>query len=91
MGFLEPVTQLRWMAALYVAPAASGQGLAGKLQRHVIDYARRAGFRDALFRVLRFGGGDADKFQPAEGEHNHRQRQNKTVWYWYRSNSGKHY
>ena len=28
---------------------------------------------------MRFGGGDADKFQPAEGEHNHRQRQNKTV------------
>ena len=35
-----------WLAALYVAPAARGQGLAGKLQRHVIDYARRAGFRE---------------------------------------------
>lgn len=34
------------LAALYVAPAARGQGLAGKLQRHVIDYARRAGFRE---------------------------------------------
>ena len=29
-----------WLAALYVAPAARGQGLAGKLQRHVIEYAR---------------------------------------------------
>ncbi len=28
---------------------------------------------------LRFGGGDADKLQPAEGEHDHRQRQNKSV------------
>ncbi len=35
-----------WLAALYVAPATRGQGLAGKLQRHVIDYARRAGFRE---------------------------------------------
>ena len=26
-----------WLAALYVAPAARGQGLAGQLQRHVID------------------------------------------------------
>ena len=37
-----------WLAALYVAPAARGQGLAGKLQRHVIDYARRAGFRAGI-------------------------------------------
>ena len=29
-----------WMAALYVAPEARGQGLAGKLQQHVIEYAR---------------------------------------------------
>lgn len=33
-----------WMAALYVAEAARGQGLAGKLQRHVIDYARLSGY-----------------------------------------------
>nr|VUD34417.1 acetyltransferase, (GNAT) family [Raoultella sp. NCTC 9187] len=32
------------MAALYVAEAARGQGLAGKLQRHVIDYARLSGY-----------------------------------------------
>ena len=32
-----------WMAALYVAPEARGQGLAGKLQQHVIDYARKQG------------------------------------------------
>ncbi len=36
------------LAALFVAPAARGQGLAGKLQRHVIDYARRAGFRSSI-------------------------------------------
>ena len=35
-----------WLAALYVAPAARGQGLAGQLQRHVIDYARRAGYQE---------------------------------------------
>ncbi|SQI97825.1 acetyltransferase [Klebsiella oxytoca] len=33
-----------WMAALYVAPEARGQGLAGKLQQHVIDYARKQGY-----------------------------------------------
>lgn len=32
------------MAALYVAPEARGQGLAGKLQQHVIDYARKQGY-----------------------------------------------
>ena len=30
-----------WMAALYVAPDARGRGIAGQLQQHVIDYARR--------------------------------------------------
>ena len=33
-----------WMAALYVAPEARGQGLAGKLQQHVIGYARAQGY-----------------------------------------------
>ncbi len=33
-----------WMAALFVAETARGQGLAGKLQRHVIDYARQCGY-----------------------------------------------
>ncbi|HEY4466820.1 MAG TPA: GNAT family N-acetyltransferase [Klebsiella sp.] len=33
-----------WMAALYVAPEARGQGLAGKLQQHVIKYARTQGY-----------------------------------------------
>ena len=33
-----------WMAALYVAPEARGQGLAGKLQQHVIEYARAQGY-----------------------------------------------
>ena len=32
------------MAALFVAETARGQGLAGKLQRHVIDYARQCGY-----------------------------------------------
>ena len=32
-----------WMAALYVAPHARGRGIAGKLQQHAIDYARRLG------------------------------------------------
>ena len=32
-----------WMAALYVAEAARGQGLAGKLQRHVIDSTKSLG------------------------------------------------
>ena len=32
-----------WMAALYVAPDARGRGIAGQLQQHVIDYARRLG------------------------------------------------
>ena len=41
---------------------------------HLVDR-----FWNALFRVLRFSGGDADKLQPAEGEHDHRQRQDKTV------------
>jgi hypothetical protein len=31
---------------------------------HLVDR-----FWNALFRVLRFSGGDADKLQPAEGEH----------------------
>lgn len=35
-----------WMAALYVAPEARGQGLAGKLQQHVIDYARSQGYSE---------------------------------------------
>ena len=34
-----------WLAALYVAESARGQGLAGKLQQHVIDYARGQGYR----------------------------------------------
>lgn len=33
-----------WMAALYVAPEARGKGLAGKLQQHVIEYARTLGY-----------------------------------------------
>ena len=33
-----------WMAALYVAREARGQGLAGKLQQHVIGYARARGY-----------------------------------------------
>ncbi|WHP32330.1 GNAT family N-acetyltransferase [Trabulsiella odontotermitis] len=33
-----------WMAALYVAETARGAGLAGKLQRYVIDYAREKGY-----------------------------------------------
>ncbi|HDG1686241.1 TPA: GNAT family N-acetyltransferase [Kluyvera cryocrescens] len=37
-----------WMAALYVDESARGCGLAGKLQQHVIDYAKSQGF-DALF------------------------------------------
>ncbi len=32
-----------WMAALYVSPDARGRGIAGQLQQHVIDYARRLG------------------------------------------------
>lgn len=35
-----------WMAALYVAPEARGQGLAGKLQQHVIGYARAQGYSE---------------------------------------------
>ena len=35
-----------WMAALYVAPEARGQGLAGKLQQHVIGYARAPGYTE---------------------------------------------
>ena len=35
-----------WMAALYVAPEARGQGLAGKLQQHVIGYARTQGYSE---------------------------------------------
>lgn len=35
-----------WMAALYVAPEARGQGLAGKLQQHVIGYARAQGYAE---------------------------------------------
>ena len=41
-----------WLAALYVAPAARGQGLAGQLQRHVIDYARRAGYQELYLYSL---------------------------------------
>ncbi len=33
-----------WLAALYVDEAARGQGLAGRLQQHVKDYAREQGF-----------------------------------------------
>lgn len=33
-----------WLAALYVAPDARGQGVAGKLQQQVIDYARQLGY-----------------------------------------------
>ncbi|HCZ9099638.1 TPA: GNAT family N-acetyltransferase [Klebsiella michiganensis] len=35
-----------WMAALYVAPEARWQGLAGKLQQHVIGYARAQGYTE---------------------------------------------
>ncbi|HBM3288002.1 GNAT family N-acetyltransferase [Klebsiella michiganensis] len=35
-----------WMAALYVTPEARGQGLAGKLQQHVIGYARAQGYTE---------------------------------------------
>lgn len=35
-----------WMAALYVAPEARGQGLAGKLQQYVIGYARAQGYSE---------------------------------------------
>ncbi|WP_163556866.1 GNAT family N-acetyltransferase [Klebsiella michiganensis] len=35
-----------WMAALYVAPESRGQGLAGKLQQHVIGYARAQGYTE---------------------------------------------
>ena len=35
-----------WMAALYVAPEARGQGLAGKLQQHVSGYARAQGYTE---------------------------------------------
>ena len=37
-----------WMAALYVAPEARGQGLAGKLQQHVIEYARAQGYGEVF-------------------------------------------
>lgn len=37
-----------WLAALYVAPVARGQGLAGKLQRHVIDYAAARAFGSSI-------------------------------------------
>lgn len=44
-----------WMAALYVAPEARGQGLAGKLQQHVIGYARAQGYTElSLLRLPRF-------------------------------------
>ena len=35
-----------WMAALYVAPESRGRGLAGKLQQHVIGYARTQGYSE---------------------------------------------
>lgn len=35
-----------WMAALYVDEPARGRGLAGKLQRHVMDYAKAQGFNE---------------------------------------------
>ena len=35
-----------WMAALYVAPESRGRGLAGKLQQHVIGYARTQGYAE---------------------------------------------
>lgn len=35
-----------WMAALYVAPEARGRGVAGKLQQHVIGYARTQGYSE---------------------------------------------
>lgn len=33
-----------WLAALYVKESARGQGLAGQLQRHVMDQAKAMGF-----------------------------------------------
>lgn len=41
-----------WLAALYVAPAARGQGLAGQLQRHVIDYAAARAIRSFISTPL---------------------------------------
>ena len=35
-----------WLAALYVAQSARGQGLARRLQQHVIDTAREMGFAE---------------------------------------------
>ena len=35
-----------WMAALYVDEPARGRGLAGKLQQHVMDYAKAQGFNE---------------------------------------------
>ncbi|MEN0585040.1 MULTISPECIES: GNAT family N-acetyltransferase [unclassified Kosakonia] len=35
-----------WLAALYVKESARGQGLAGQLQRHVIEQAKAMGFQE---------------------------------------------
>ncbi|CAI8797329.1 GNAT family N-acetyltransferase [Kosakonia quasisacchari] len=35
-----------WLAALYVKESARGQGLAGRLQRHVIEQAKAMGFQE---------------------------------------------
>jgi len=35
-----------WLAALYVDEVARGKGLAGKLQKHVMNYAERAGYSE---------------------------------------------
>ncbi|NUL38251.1 GNAT family N-acetyltransferase [Kosakonia sacchari] len=35
-----------WLAALYVKESARGQGLAGQLQRHVIEQAKTMGFQE---------------------------------------------
>ncbi|MFE4113203.1 GNAT family N-acetyltransferase [Kosakonia sp. YIM B13611] len=35
-----------WLAALYVKESTRGQGLAGRLQRHVIEQAKAMGFQE---------------------------------------------
>ncbi|MDZ7277475.1 GNAT family N-acetyltransferase [Pantoea eucrina] len=44
-----------WLAALYVDPAARGNGLSEALQQHVIDYARAQG-HEKLWLWSTFGG-----------------------------------
>lgn len=44
-----------WLAALYIDAPARGQGVGAALQRHVIDYSRRAGF-DVLYLYATFAG-----------------------------------